>query len=753
MLTAVAGAAAIAAVLPCQEARASDPARLDEVVVTARWRDEALRDAPVSITVLTGEDLRARQVADLSQIDVFAPNLVFDPGAGDTGGATNAQVFIRGVGQADFLFTAEPGVGIYVDGVYAADGIGSMMDLVDVERIEVLRGPQGTTFGKNSVGGAINLISRRPAETFGGRAAFAVGALDRRDGFAAVDVPLVAERLLSKIVLFSNRRDGFVSRASDGATLGSIHATGVGGRLDWRPGPGFDLKVSADHVARREGVAPGGLAAIDPAAPLLALWNGLVAAPRGETYDARFVSGDPDVTFGTGANRSDLDQDGVAATAEWTTSAGRLRSITAYRRQDAVFESDPDHSPLSYAEQGVTDRTRQFSQEIQWIGSALDGRLSYVAGALYFSKRGDDAYRLRIAPGLFDALEALPSGLIPGLGGAGNPVHVGLDLDGEIVSEIDSRSRAVFANVDMQVTNRLSLSAGLRQTWDRKDYHARLDRFASATTAYDVTTRGEWRAATPSAVARYRWSPSVMTYVSVARGYKSGGFNGRSQSAFEARTPFDPEYLLSYEAGLKVSALDQRLAVNLALFRGDYTDLQLLRLSADGALPVVIIDNAGAARIDGFELEVTARPASGLRLDLGVGHLDARYERLDPTVSGVTLDHDLPKAPEWSVALGAEQGVDLALGRVTARVHYAYRSRVQNTADNAPLTAQPAYGLVDAGLTFRRPGADWSLTLFGTNLTDTRYITNGLDSRPSIGVADVTFGRPREWGLRLDYTL
>jgi iron complex outermembrane receptor protein len=744
------GALALAADLSAQDPGTDPAARIDGVVVTARWRDERLQDAPVSATVLTQSDIRSRNLADLSQIDAFVPNLVFDPGAGDTGGSTNAQIFIRGVGQADFLFTAEPGVGVYVDGVYVARSIGSMMALIDVERIEVLRGPQGTVFGKNSVGGAVSLTTRRPAATFEGRAAATLGGLDRRDFLLAADIPLAEDRLLSRVTAYSDQREGFVVRP-DGETIGAVRAAGLGLHLDWRRDDAFELRLSADYARRRDTAAPAGPVAIDPSAPLAGLWNALVGAPRGETYDGRFVPGDPDINFGTGANASDLDQGGLTATAEWRGATGMVRSITAWRRHDAVFDSDPDGSPLAFFEQGVTDRMEQVSQEIQWLGSTRDGRLSYVVGGLYFSEQGDDVYRLRIAPGLFDALEALPSGLIPGLGGAGNPAHLGLDLDGEIVGDIDSRSQALFAHADLQLTDRLSLSAGLRQTWDAKTYHARFDRFSSGTTAYDVTTRGDWAALTPNAVARYRWNPQVMTYLSVARGYKSGGFNGRSQSAYEARTPFDPEYVLSYEAGIKVSAYERRLAVNLALFRGDYTDLQVLRLGADGGLPVVIIDNAAEARIDGFELELTARPTSGLRIDLGVGHLDGRYERLDPSVSGFTLSDELPKTPEWTVNLGLEQGVDVAAGRLTARTDYAYRSSVQNTPDNSPLTAQPGFGLLNAGLTFDPARAEWSVTLFGTNLGDTRYITNGLDGRASFGLADVTFGRPREWGVRLDY--
>ncbi len=749
-------APALAAGLAARPAAAQTASRTgaQEVLVTARWRAEPLQDVPVSAAVFSQADLTSRNVSNLSQIGAFTPNLVFDPGTGDTGGSTNAQVFIRGVGQSDFLFTTEPGVGIYVDGVYMARSIGSMMDLADVERVEVLRGPQGTVFGKNSVGGAINLVTRRPGEEAGARARITGGDHGRVDGFATADLPIVPGRLLAKLTVLSNHRDGFVAREPDGPRLGDIDANGGRLQLLWIPAAQAEVLVSADYVARRETPTASGLVAVNPSAPLLALWNGLVGGPSGAPYDARYVPADPAVGYGTGPSSSNLDQWGVSATASWRAASGTtFRSITAYRHERAAFVTDQDFSPVAYADQAVHDRMGQFSQEVQWLGAADGGRLTYVLGGLYFQESGHDAYRVQIAPGLFQALEALPPGIIPGLGGAGNPANVGLDFDGQVLSDITSRSEAIFAHADYRLTDRIDLSAGLRETWDQKDFHARFDRYASGVTAYDVAPSRSWNALTPQVAIRYRFTPEAMAYVSAASGYKAGGFNGRAQTAFVAAKGFGPERLWTYEAGVKTSWLGRRLVIDADVFHSDYTDLQLLRLDSDGGVPVVVADNAGSARIDGFEAEITAVPAADLRVEFGVGALRARYTQLNPAIAGLTTASRLPKAPDWTLDLGVERDFRIPLGELDARADYAYRSKVYNTADNSPLTTQSGYGLLDARLALRPARGSWSLAVFATNLTDARYITNGLDTLSSIGIADVTYGRPREWGVELDCRL
>jgi iron complex outermembrane receptor protein len=751
---AMAGAALIAQalLLNAGEAHAEGASgQVEEVVVTALKRTERLQDTPVAITAFTRSDLQARNITNLATIATFTPNLVFDQGSGNTGGSTSSQIYIRGIGQADFLFTTEPGVGLYIDGVYLPRAIGSMMELVDVERIEVLKGPQGTLFGKNSVGGAISVITQAPQANFGGRAYGILGSNSRTDGFASMDVPLAPD-LLSKVSVVRAKRDGYVDRVNVGDTTGNMNSLGAAAQLLWTPNAALSVRVSGDYTRKRERAIANTLVAVDPGAPLLGLWNALVGPVLGVTYDARYVPTDPFVDYGTGPNNSDLDLWGVSATADYRIGDATLRSITAYRHQNADFAIDTDHSPITYINQGVIDRQRQFSQEFQITGKALDSRLTYVAGTMYFRETGHDEYRILFAPGLYRALESLPAGIIPGLGGAGNPIHVALDYDGVIVGDIKSNSYAAYVHGEYALTDQLNLTAGVRYSLDKKTYSPRFDHLASGVTAYDLTTGDDWKAWTPKFGLDYHWTPAVMTYVSASRGYKSGGFNGRSTTAVVATNPFAPEYVWTYEAGFKTESFDRRLVLNGAFFYSDYTNLQLLTIASDPNSGVVaVVENAGAAKIQGFELELRATPLNRMHIDAGLGYLDGKYTKLDPTVTAVTLDSTLAKTPKWTFTVGADYGVDLGGVVATARVDYSYRAKVQNVANDLEILAQPGFSLWNATLRLEPSAADWSVTLFGTNLSDKRYITNGLSALDSLGPADVSYGRPREWGVRLDY--
>ncbi|QLC26445.1 TonB-dependent receptor [Parasphingopyxis algicola] len=719
------------------------------IVVTARRREETLQETPISITTFDADALVDRGISNLSGIGDFTPNLVFDQGTGNTGGSTSSQIYIRGIGQADFLFTTEPGVGIYVDGVYLPRSIGSIMDLVDLERVEVLRGPQGTLFGKNSVGGAVNIVTRRPQPEFGGRVSATYGSFDRVDIGGSVNLPLVTDTLLASVAFSSRDRDGYVRRVNDGTRLGGINSTGLRGQLLWKPSPNFDILVAADYTRKREDSIANTLIDVDQSGSLIGLYNGLVAPALGTIYDDRFISSDPFVSFGTGFNQSDLDLWGISSTATLELGAVTIKSITAYREQDAVFGADSDHSPIRYFEQSVLDEQEQFSQELQISGTAIDDRLDWIVGAMYFHESGFDQYRVVFAPGLFDALEALPPGIIPGLGGAGNPIHPALDFDGLLTSRINNDSYSAYGHFSFDITDRLSVSGGLRYTSDEKDFDSRFDRLSAGVTTHDVETGDSWNAWTPRIGVEYDWSDDLMTYASVARGFKSGGFNGRPTTEFVARTPFAPEFVWTYELGFNSMFADRRVILNGAAFYSDYSNLQLLSITSDpqGGI-VALVENAGKARIMGFELELTAMPVPGLRFDAGLGYLDAEYRQLDASVNTITLSDDLVKTPEWSLSLGAEYTADLSDDwQLTIRGDYAYRSTVQHVADNNPLLEQSGYGVFNARLAFGPSDESWELAVFGTNIGDELYITNGLSQADTLGTTDVSYGRPREWGV------
>ncbi len=723
---------------------------IETVVVTARKHAEPIQQTPIAITAFTSADLAMRNVTNLSNVAAYTPNLVFDQGTGNTGSSNTAQIFIRGIGQTDFLFTTEPGVGIYIDGVYLPRAIGSLMDMVDVQQIEVLKGPQGTLFGQNSVGGAINITTREPAPDFGGQGSVTVGNYARHDFQGTVNVPL-GDDLLTSLSLISRNEDGYVKRPFDRTTEGDIDMLGGRAQVLWTPGQSFDLRLIADFTQRWEHAIPDTAIGVNPASPVLGLWNALVAPFAGGPYTMASISSNPDIDNGTGPNLSDLTVWGVSATATWHLDAVTLKAITAYRHQDAAFAIDTDHSALDYLNQSVADIQQQVSEEVQASGTALDGRFNYVFGVMYFHEDGRDAYNLDLAPGLFQALEALPPGIIPGLGGAGNPANVSLDLDELISTRISSNSYSGYAHGEYKITDRLTASAGLRYTYDVKHLAESLQQLQSNTHDYSVGPHDSWDALTPQFGLQYQWTPDIMTYVSAARGFKAGGFNGRASTAFAADIPFDPEYVWTYEAGVKTEWLDNRLLLNGAAFYSDYSNLQLTTVTSDPAGSIqAIVQNAGKARIDGFELEGTAIPLDGWNVDFGLGYLDAAYTRLSPTVTGVTLGDRLVKTPKWSLTIGSDYTFGMAWGDLTLRADYSYRSKVENVAGNDPLLAQNGYGLFSANATIRPEGAFWSLVLFGTNLADERYIANGLSGLDSVGTADVTYGRPREFGARLN---
>jgi len=747
-------------------------AAIEEVVVTARRREERLQETPLAVTAFTPGQLTARNIDRLDQIARFTPNLIFDAGTGNTGGSANGQVFIRGIGQTDFLFASDPGVGLYVDEVYFPRATGVVMDLVDVERIEVLRGPQGTLFGKNTIGGALNIASRAPAEALGAQVTVTGGSRDRIDARGGADLPLVQDVLYARLSFSTRNQDGYVRRlAPDGRREGDVDGTAVRGQLRFTPGSDWTFTFAGDVTRKRERAIPSELVAVRPATPAdpaLFLWNMLVAPTLGPgvAQDARWLR--PDFTnASTGPNFSDFDMWGVSLVASGPLGGAlRLKSITAWREQDSQFGQDQDGSPLRYTETTNDNAHESVSQEFQLAGEGFGDRLTWVAGVFYMHEDGDDRFDTALAAGLFGALEALPGPFVPlaagvpcppppGVplpcaGGPGNPLNIGLDFEATFIDAIDIDSYAVYGQGTFAITDALSLTAGLRYTYERKEFTTELTRNAAGvTTLPETTIDNNWDAFTPRIGLEYRFTPELMTYFSAARGFKSGGFNGRAQTLAEIGT-FNPEYVWSYEVGLKSEWFARRLLVNLAAFHTDYSDIQILSLRAvGGGILAAVTENAGDADIDGAELEIAAQPLEGLELRGSLGWIDAAYTELAPNATVLPGD-DFVKTPKWNASLAGQYHLALAsMGAIVLGADVSYRSRYVNEATNEPLLVQEPVTLVGARVAWVSPDDHWEVALFGTHLTDERYKVNGLSGFGFIGQAGATFARPREWGLSL----
>ncbi len=721
---------------------------LEEIVVVARKREESLQDTPISVTAFTGRELDNRGLGGVAALDGFVPNLNFT--AGTSGSPSAAQLFIRGIGQQDFLITADPGVGVYVDGIYIPRAVGMAFDFFDLERVEVLRGPQGTLFGRNTVGGAINIVSAQPSEEIEGFVEGAYGTDTLREVKAMVNAP-VTDWLSLRAAGELKQQDGYASRIITGEEQGVIDRQMVRLSALARPSDDIEILAAFDWTETDETALAQSMIDVDPTQPgaPLGLYNAFVPPRLGlPPLTDDFVTGDPYRSFGTGPNVSTVDNWGVTLTASWQTDFAELKSITGYRDLETTYSREFETSPLPYASAISDQEQDQFSQELQVIGTALEDRLTYIVGGYYFTEEARDLTRADLLVGIFEAFEALP-GPVPGLpfGGPGNPAN--LDIARIEDSFVETDSWAIFGEVGFDITDMLTVTLGGRYTQEDKTYEFMRTLPASGRVPIPMTrVSEEFSKFTPKVGVEYDLQDDILLYASYTEGYKSGGFNGRPSST-DGIQPFDEEEVKTYELGAKAQFLDDRLRTNLALFWNDYTDLQISVNRPVGAGFEFIIENAAAATIRGFELEVTAVPVDRLTLQAGIGYTDAEYDEVD---ASATFDEsaELQEVPEWSINLGAQYVWQLPRQlELTTRADYAWKSEVYHDVNNIELIKTDDLGLLNARITLASEGGPWELSVFGTNLTDEEYLTFGASG---VGVVTGTYARDRVIGVSASWT-
>ena len=757
---------------------------LEEITVTARRREESLQSTPVAVTALTGEALETRGAASVDAVSQFVPNVQFDGAAALSGGAYNATVFIRGIGQNDFAIFSDPGAAMYLDGVYLGRSIGGIMDAVDLQCVEVLRGPQGTLFGRNTIGGAVNIVSRQPSDEFEGEVSLTGGRFNRFDGKAVVNIPL-SDTFATRFTVASINRDGYQKRLTDGEDPGDRDARIGRVQALWNASENLDFTLSLDATRVRQNSAPLTLIDVAPVGvPFMNLYNGLVApglgiaAPNGvSSVNASWRTADIDQTWAGGPSVNDLDARGASLTVDWDLGAVAIKSITAYRELEALFARDGDNTPFTFRETINDDDQDQFSQELQLAGTSFDDRLTWLVGAYYFDESAQEEGKANLALGTFAALEALtlPPGTtwcgLPGpnpraiaacpppplrFGGAGNPNNIGVDVGVDLFTRVANESFALFGQGTFDITDRLSVTAGLR--WTKDDKEVQLVHLREASGRYVVGAPGtqdtfveEWSEVTPKLGLELQLTDDALLYVSYAKGYKSGGFNARPLSGIaEVQTPYDPEIVDSYEVGAKTGWWDGRVTANFAAFFNDYTDMQL----TINATPQNFVRNAGEAEIKGAELEIVARLARGFDVNVAAGYLDAEYTELDPQLATLnpplTADKKLVKAPDWTLSAGMQYRFDVGAGEIVLRGDWAYKSKVFHDVFNDARLAQEAFDLFNAYAAFTTSNRHWEIAVFGTNLSDERYRLSG-NSSVGFGLAESTFSPPREWGATLRY--
>lgn len=716
---------------------------IEEVVVTARKRTENLQDTPISITAATGRALAARQITNTQGVAEITPNLVVTQGFGASGNSSVGAYFIRGIGQIDFLLNTDPGVGLYLDGVYIARAFGSIIDLVDLERVEVLRGPQGTLFGRNTIGGAVSLVSAPPSDEFSLEGKAKAGNYDRFEARSVLNLPL-SETLSAKLAVFYRHVDGYVDRITDGSRLGDDETAGVRFAARWTPSEVLKLDVAFDYSDSEGTSPPQNVVQIVETANFPGVVNGLfvgppcVPPPGSQTnpacFNAQYEAADVFEEQGTFDSDQSTESWGLNVTAEYAvTDWLTIKSITGYRETDAIGMRDGDHTPILIQDTHDTWSHEQFSQEIQLLGTNFDDRLNWIAGAYYFTEQGENLSFVDFPVATFQS------------GGS-----------------VDNENFALFTQATYDITDRLALTAGVRWTDETKTFLP--DQFIltdplglfppGSVPGFRLVSFEENKfdisEVKPMVNLAYRWSESFMTYATFSQGFKSGGFNQRILVPVLNPRPFAPEYVDSYEIGWKWDSLSMPLRVNGAFFYTDYQDLQIQIF--DGVQPVTA--NAASAEIKGFELELSAAPVDGLLLTAGVGYTDAEYKDLEPSVlaTGVGIDNSFAQIPEWTVNAGISYQYRLAngLGSVTPRVDLVYQSGMYMDTVNTPSLRQPGYALLNAAIAYESENGNWGVTLFGRNLTDKTYLAGGFADLVDQGYAEASIGRPREWGLQLD---
>jgi iron complex outermembrane receptor protein len=761
---------------------------MEVISVTARRQEENIKTTPIAVSAFTGDGLEARGFQDVSDVAKVTPNVVFDGAAPVSGNSAAPSVFIRGVGQLDFTINSDPGVGIYVDGVYMARSVGGIIDLLDLERVEVLRGPQGTLFGRNTIGGAIQLISKKPAlDETEGFAKATYGSDNRREVQGSFNLP-IGNNSAAKLTGIVKKRDGYVENAL-GQDLGDDNTFSLRGQYRWQPSDNWETNLSLDYTKDDENGAanvavtgyPNGAMPYRfntgsnfgcgaPDAGLTFLGNGdLDTSTAGYSDYISHVDSNPDSCFGLNSLSTSKDKTnsttpsvsineifGSSLSIEYLLGDISFKSITAYRELESKFQRDSDHSQFHIFDTINYQDQDQFSQEFNVSGN--QEKLKWLAGYYYFSESATE-----------DVNVVLPAGSRTIL------------IRGFFDNEVGNDNWALFGEATYDLTERLHLTAGLRYTEEEKTYKTKqIFGFngdgpspAYMPTGYDLVTVDEYLdAGLPALVtlveddaktdisdtavrltAAYDVNDGIFTYATFSQGFKSGGFNprylaptglGNEDAADDLKAiSYEPEYVDMIEIGAKFT-FDYGVSLNVAAFMMDYEDMQVSASTANSS-GARVTTNAASASIDGLEAEFSWYITDDLVLEGSGGYLDAKYDNLDDSVSFACLpDCNLARIPDTTASLNMVYYSELANGAtLMSRLDWSYKSSVEGDANNAAEVVHPSQKLVNASITYTSKNDNWIITGGATNLFDAQYITSS-NNNPRLSYSEVIYGRGTE---------
>ena len=733
----------------------SETATLEEVIVTAERRENNLQSTPLSVSSFSLEQLAAQQVNNIGDLQSLVPNLSVH-----VGDANNAVVYIRGVGQIDSVAFFEPGVGIYLDDVYLGRAQGAFLDIVDVERVEVLRGPQGSLYGRNTVGGAIKYVSAGPTEELSGNVSLTAGNYGRFDAKATLSGSLIEDKLLGRVTVAKLGHDGYSKNLFNGQNDGDADTEFFRGVLEYRANEDLVFELAFDSTPNDPDFSrtPAKETNIDV----------LVVDPN--TFALGFSSfpadTDPFVVNADFNNLEETETQGTDLRVTWDINEQlSFKSITSYRELDYATELDLDGTPINAFGIFYYNDQNQFSQEFQLTFD--NDRWSGVAGLYYFDEDSDT----------FD-------------GGVFNNFLIA--SAGESAST--TKSYAMFSHLDYHVNDKLSINLGFRYTEERKTYQRLVEDFDLTVLAglgFNPTTfavdyanprllsprstdlflggvgvarplaappEAKFDNFSPKAGVNYQLDDDTLLYGSVSTGFKSGGFNGRLSDG--QLDPFQEENLISYELGYKTEWMENRVRFNAAVFMNDYDDLQVssFETTPDGNAILPVFANAGKAEIKGFEIELTALVGNRLTLNANLGYLDAEYKEYFSGVNAVTNQvvdvsdsRELVNTPKWDGRIGGSYDIELGNGTLSFLADVSYRSKTYLEVNSSENLAQDSYSIVNAAVMFETFDEQWQFILGGKNLGDKEYRTHAFDLSAFPGVELGYYNPPKTYSITANY--
>jgi iron complex outermembrane receptor protein len=818
-LVLAAPAAACAALLgagpaAAQQSQQADdgPTRgLEEIVVTARFREESLQETPLAITAITGESLANNGATNVIDIADWAPNVVIDQ-LGSGWGPTLAAT-VRGLGYGDFKATSEPTVTIYIDDVVLGRPTGAILDLLDLERVEVLRGPQGTLFGKNAIGGVVRMISRKPGESDeAAQVEVTVGTYDRLDVRGSFENTLIEDKLYSRVSYVAKRRDGWQKNVDFRCHMvetGRGHLAGVGdgivgwdtvnnvpimgvpgspednafalptristrgtdtncvvgsfgdenvqaarGMLRFIASDRFELNIAAD-VTDQEATSPYDLLEnVNPDTTLNALFNNAVALPSwGVPYDARFVPESESINY-SGFNANSGIDGGI-----------ETPNINDFRHWGLSTTFDIDLDAVAVK---LILAHREF--DAQW-GRDSDASPMPINHTLDTFRDEQDTAELRVSGLAFgertewtvgafyfdaDDFNSNISVLFPCL------------LGTSCIDRVDTqttRNTGLFLNTVTSLTDRLSLAVGVRRSEDEKNIlQERFDRDGNPCCGFETLTlvRAKSAVTDPMVSLSYDVREDLMVYATYQEGFRGGGTTARPTAT--TRVPFGPETLDNLEIGIKSDLLGGRLRLNASVFNMDYKDMQIGSAGLDeNNQPAWVTSNAGSAEIKGFEIELQSTIGDHWLVDASIGHTDFQYTDVpdleDCLGNGfppaqctgfIDIDSAPARTPDYKASLNVAYLTQLRNGsEIAFRIGASYQDETFFGQNDDPLTRSPAHTLTNARITWISPDGTWEAALFGTNITDERAIQSKLNFLNLFGTIETTYVRPEEWAMSI----